>query len=205
MTEHTKEPWDLRQFAGDHSRTTIEQKRNSLTEPHNPIASIAELYHSNAPTGLANGHRIVACVNACAGVPTEKLENLTAKKIGRLQKVNRQLAEALRMAKHAFEDKWAIDWNVLDEALAAASEGCLRHDLEYQTCGVNMGGNATCKVCGDCYCLPPWTMQKIMKTEICKGPALDEDKEMEDEDEIDDDPFPAMAHDGTDLRDFGDR
>lgn len=45
----------------------------------------------------------------------------------------------------------------------------LSHVLQYQTCGEGKGGNATCDVCGACYCLPPWTMGLIIADEVCPG------------------------------------
>jgi hypothetical protein len=60
-TKHTPEPWELKTTAGsDHTLCTI--------------------YSSKAGRGIArhvlpeDASRIVACVNACAGIPTEDLE-----------------------------------------------------------------------------------------------------------------------------------
>ena len=35
---------------------------------------VASVNHTDVPIGRANAARIVACVNACAGIPTEQLE-----------------------------------------------------------------------------------------------------------------------------------
>ncbi|MCP4569590.1 MAG: hypothetical protein GY841_18590 [FCB group bacterium] len=80
MPEHTKEPWGVRHFTGDHGRATIEQYRTDLTEPFHPIANICEMYGSPGGQGRgvsdANAERIVACVNACKGLNPEAIPDL---------------------------------------------------------------------------------------------------------------------------------
>lgn len=71
MSEHTKEPWRVGQFhsvLGKISETEIFDSEifadviaSTRTAPMHPEAK-------------ANARRIVACVNACAGIETEKLE-----------------------------------------------------------------------------------------------------------------------------------
>lgn len=62
---------------------------------------------------IANAHRIVACVNACAGIPTETLEcpgGNIAKVAGSLLKQRNKLLAALEEAeKHMVED-----WHLID-------------------------------------------------------------------------------------------
>lgn len=61
---HTPEPW----HAGDNS--TIIYANDGFA-----VAN-ATVFHgrSEPDTSVANARRIVACVNACAGIPTERLE-----------------------------------------------------------------------------------------------------------------------------------
>jgi hypothetical protein len=62
--EHTKEPW-------------IADSHYVITEGHTPIAYCN---HTDAYDGIgaANAKRIVACVNACAGIATGHLEGINA-------------------------------------------------------------------------------------------------------------------------------
>jgi hypothetical protein len=76
VAEHTKEPWDYSQFAGA-----------TPDDPPDP-AYICELNNDDYPDGViawahqdrpteqqdADVRRIAACVNACAGIPTEAIE-----------------------------------------------------------------------------------------------------------------------------------
>lgn len=61
--EHTPEPWDvvIHSMSGIQIRSDFER-----------IALIA----SCGGEGNANARRIVACINACAGIPTETIEQL---------------------------------------------------------------------------------------------------------------------------------
>ena len=71
--KHTKEPWELRKFDGE----AWPQKRVSVSEAMgqgNALfinARFARNYTEDA-------RRIVAAVNACAGIPTEELERAAA-------------------------------------------------------------------------------------------------------------------------------
>jgi hypothetical protein len=72
MNEHTKEPWELWESgdASPHQIFTraeldqIEIHHYGFTDPDGSIAA----------EQLANARRIVACVNACRGLPTKELE-----------------------------------------------------------------------------------------------------------------------------------
>jgi hypothetical protein len=72
MSEHTKEPWELWESgdASPHQIFTraeldqIEIHHYGFTDPDGSIAA----------EQLANARRIVACVNACRGLPTKELE-----------------------------------------------------------------------------------------------------------------------------------
>lgn len=71
MSEHTKEPWILVDTEDDTIEITTE-KRNGLIIP---IAEVSTGF--DGQIGIeqeANPRRIVACVNACEGIPTGVLE-----------------------------------------------------------------------------------------------------------------------------------
>lgn len=61
---HTPEPWAI--YKGD-ALVIVDEKGSSLGEmvPGDPYIKHAE--------AVANAARIVACINACAGIPTDKL------------------------------------------------------------------------------------------------------------------------------------
>lgn len=60
MIEHTKEPWVFDQYGNVNvNGETIRTMGFAL---------------SSCKTSISNSRRIVACVNACAGIPTEHLE-----------------------------------------------------------------------------------------------------------------------------------
>lgn len=81
MNKHTPEPWRLK--AG--SRTNmIEAKSGRRAHPSDDgwriVATYQDACESFAGDDVdanlaANGRRIVACVNACAGISTDALEN----------------------------------------------------------------------------------------------------------------------------------
>lgn len=65
MSEHTKEPWKAsKKFA------------LVLSADEEFVASCICL----EPEDWANAHRIVACVNACCGIPTDRLEDVATGK-----------------------------------------------------------------------------------------------------------------------------
>ena len=75
MSEHTPEPWALVSEAWYLNRQPAIVGRNdggyavALMAPWDPAVSGA------VDRRVANGRRIVACVNACAGISTEALES----------------------------------------------------------------------------------------------------------------------------------
>lgn len=68
MTEHTKEPWRI-----------LPGKYPNVPQPifseDGQIASVGGYHEPGHAQRVANARRIVACVNACAGIPTEALES----------------------------------------------------------------------------------------------------------------------------------
>ena len=86
-TKHTKEPWEhIHVCAGE------EVIRGELNQESPPVVAIAQ--------SQINARRIVACVNACAGISDEQLEDdkldvfLQALRISSLDAQNKELREA---------------------------------------------------------------------------------------------------------------
>ena len=67
---HTKEPWEYGQFS-DTLRVKTEDEE---------IARLSLRYYGLDNKAPANAQRIVACVNACAGITNEVLEDGIIKK-----------------------------------------------------------------------------------------------------------------------------
>ena len=71
--EHTKEPWFEVETESDVIEITNDERNGAIV----PIAEVSTGF--NGRIGIeqeANARRIVACVNACAGIPTEVLEQM---------------------------------------------------------------------------------------------------------------------------------
>lgn len=66
MSEHTKEPW-----AFDKYGQVVDGDNESIV-----LAKFALSTGSRNNVAVENTRRIVACVNACAGLDTELLENI---------------------------------------------------------------------------------------------------------------------------------
>lgn len=64
---HAPEPW---QFDSDHAPIYIQDSQAFS------VASIVANYSDEEARAVANAHRIIACVNACAGIPNEALASL---------------------------------------------------------------------------------------------------------------------------------
>ena len=90
---HTPEPWQV--SAGSQDYTGLCNKDKSIG------------------TGISqvDARRIVACVNACAGIPTESLES------GRLEEMRDSLFGAYVDGEN---NGGAVDWAYLDDTLAMA-------------------------------------------------------------------------------------
>lgn len=82
MSEHTKEPWNVAEEAFDNDG--IHESVIRGLDGRAAIAVTLEFGPNNPGMREANARRIVACVNACAGISTENLED------------NKPLAEGLR-------------------------------------------------------------------------------------------------------------
>jgi len=116
---HTREPWHL-------------YHENKVIEIHDGTsdAKSSIVFWTGFDAGdksyeekLANAHRIVACVNACAGIPTEQLETSHRNSaVTRLVENNIELLEAAKKYRQAVTDDWgALDAaEILDKAIAKA-------------------------------------------------------------------------------------
>lgn len=112
---HTKEPWRAEkiceanyEIGHDHGTNHIEVTATAITE--------------------SNARRIVACVNACSGIPLEALENGTARQVRdelqssvRLKKQRDELLCAVRKAvvccAHPSKEAAQEAYELLDEFL----------------------------------------------------------------------------------------
>lgn len=90
MSEHTAEPWKLT------------RKNPALSvglRGETPHLDIGRIF-TGSIEGVANARRIVACVNACAGLPTEELEGLAGEHVVAVLRSGRRLSdETARMEK----------------------------------------------------------------------------------------------------------
>lgn len=73
MSEHTKEPWKVI-YSGDQHTSDIDARPEGFSFDVSLALNV----------GNGNAHRIVACVNACAGIPNEKLESWVTPPEGQL-------------------------------------------------------------------------------------------------------------------------
>lgn len=107
MTEHTPEPWSY----GSFHRLLVVPIEDGHPNKHRIIADLGETefpFNATLDSELRynNARRIVACVNACAGISTETLEsegsavmgwNRTASKLIRVTKQRDELLAALEL------------------------------------------------------------------------------------------------------------
>lgn len=70
--EHTKEPWHVAEESFDNDG--IQESVIRGMQGRAAIAVTIDFGPNNPLMREANARRIVACVNACAGIPTEHLE-----------------------------------------------------------------------------------------------------------------------------------
>lgn len=69
-TNHTPEPWTYKEDCDSRGNYVGFGPRNNFVgETHISVNNLGTVQ------ALANAHRIVACVNACKGIPTEDLED----------------------------------------------------------------------------------------------------------------------------------
>ena len=118
MSKHTPEPWQAHQDASGDVFIS-----SAATSFH-----IAEIGSEDDDTAIPDARRIVACVNACRGLPTDELEQkgLVAAVGTQLLDVERQRDELLTALEDAVE---TIEWMngcsspAVDEVEKAIREG----------------------------------------------------------------------------------
>lgn len=113
---HTKEPWSLGE-EDRHGDTPIN------AADWRSLALVVTRMHGDkdqCPDGVANARRIVACVNACAGIPTDTLELVSSfeqagiKTIREMERQRDELLEALRAVmagSRYYEIRGEADWH----------------------------------------------------------------------------------------------
>lgn len=110
MSEHTKEPWvSTGRYIG------VPNHKSYIAECRDQNGN-----WTNELMPLANGRRIVACVNACKGVSTESLEqDVVAKLLAACESVR---ADTKRVVDRGYvEETWiSVADKTLSEAIAAA-------------------------------------------------------------------------------------
>ena len=105
--EHTPGPWEFRMHAG---------WLISINTPGDgegfPGWYLAEIHGEPArhEQNVANARLIAAAPE-------------TAEERNRLREINADLLEACKLALNAFENNWAIDWDILKKAIAKAEGG----------------------------------------------------------------------------------
>lgn len=114
---HTQEPW------------VLEKNRPYIIQPSHPSFNwIASVQTSNVENWEDNARRIVACVNWCAGIETEKLEKLVGADItatglmGAGLEQNAALLEALKIIRSKAKSATCCHPNAVDCLLAEGIE-----------------------------------------------------------------------------------
>jgi hypothetical protein len=94
MSEHTKGPWRVEEGIHQFCKEPGHAIKGNNTEGVNIIAFLWTRHVEVEQE--ANARRIVACVNACEGIPTEALECQAKKEItAKLIEQNRELRDSL--------------------------------------------------------------------------------------------------------------
>ncbi len=87
MMSHTKEPWRIGRFAGPASYEVVRETVGAtdiVVDTETGVYVLAQCNNNFPEDAKANASRIVACVNACAGISTENLEdNIPVKELAR--------------------------------------------------------------------------------------------------------------------------
>jgi len=115
--DHTLEPWRI--GGRDGRAWTITDERS--THAAFPVIfgkygnRIANIDSHEAESGDANARRIVACVNACAGITTEELEN-------------RQIKEGT-MQEFVYQNEGLLDVKVISATNAIIETGLILDSL----------------------------------------------------------------------------
>ena len=76
---HTKEPWRIGRFAGPASYEVVRETVGAtdiVVDTETGVYVLAQCNNNFPEDAKANARRIVACVNACAGLPTDTLKTI---------------------------------------------------------------------------------------------------------------------------------
>ena len=79
---HTKEPWRLGRFTGPASYEAVRETVGAtdiVVDTETGVYVLAQCNNNFPEDAKANARRIVACVNACAGIETHELELMTGR------------------------------------------------------------------------------------------------------------------------------
>lgn len=108
--QHTTEPWPFGATPINSKEDAISLFKQSLDVHEGSIGEhFFEIYNDEArriafligPTALANSRRIVACVNACAGIPTSRIEAGAADILAYSMELKLQRDELLALLERA--------------------------------------------------------------------------------------------------------
>lgn len=147
MSEHTKEPWRL----GNYPNGDMHSAEAVLVDLPGDRRYVLLTCNINFPEDAkANARRIVACVNALEGVPTEWLESYTAGNVenvlqenARLKQERDELAAQVWVTREALEDCIDDSREVLNELVAKGYGDTFRpHRLEAQRNTVDVAEKA---------------------------------------------------------------
>lgn len=81
----TKEPWEVQDPAKPTNQVLIYSKHANDAFPFDHLVASCSPSHSTTETAIADGHRIVTCVNACAGI--EKPGEVIPRLVEALEKI----------------------------------------------------------------------------------------------------------------------
>jgi hypothetical protein len=105
--KHTPEPWKIEDHY--HYKVNIIEENDPIDRVIASLGHFPEDIDYPADIAIANSRRLVACVNACAGIPTEALECQTKKELTKkLIDTNKELLAALEEA-FSFADAMLFD------------------------------------------------------------------------------------------------
>ena len=79
---HTKEPWRLGKLTHPRDYETVRETvgpHDVVVDTDDGVYVLASCNYNFPQDALANARRIVACVNACAGIETHELELMTGR------------------------------------------------------------------------------------------------------------------------------
>ena len=118
--EHTIEPWSF-ELSDDNEGgiyVVAQSHGNKRT-----IATCHEMEFQEIGSAIANSRRIVACANACAGIPTAELETagrLSNAEESTLRRLKKQRDELLAAAQKALDECCDLASTPAGNALEAA-------------------------------------------------------------------------------------